>query len=168
MDIDAGQDLDLVSGIDLRRLLTLYLKRHKVMTVKELVAALAADGYGPYGRPSKAVSDALRWEIPWGRVKRLRRGVYAFGRLPRSTEYRMRKGLEYMRGIDRVLRARAAGLAHVWPPHWGRRYIDRFGPGCTRYEPRVPGTDRMPTPADRISPDELEWACTSAPRRIAA
>jgi hypothetical protein len=123
MDIDAGQELDVVSGIDLRRLLCLYLKRHRVMTIGEMIEALRADGYGVVGRASKVISDALRWEVPWGRVKRLRRGVYGFGRVPRSTEYRMRKGLERMAWWHRCVRADREGVERpAAPPMWGLRY----------------------------------------------
>jgi hypothetical protein len=51
-----------VSGTDLRYLLTAYLFDHGPATVEELVDALAYHGFRPIGRPSKAVSDALRWE----------------------------------------------------------------------------------------------------------
>lgn len=37
------------------------------------------------GRASKVISDALRWEIAAGRVRRVQRGVYAIDRVPRST-----------------------------------------------------------------------------------
>jgi hypothetical protein len=47
----------------------------------------------------KAVSDALRWEIARGRVRRLARGVYGPAHLPRGTEYRI---------INRVRELRAS------------------------------------------------------------
>lgn len=56
------------------------------------------------GRASTAISDALRWEIAHGRVRRLRRGLYGPAGIPRSTEDRIRK-----RAI--ALRAEADALA---------------------------------------------------------
>src|SRR3954452_16085804 len=96
MDWSAGDLRFVVSGRDLRRLLTLYLKAAGELTVAQLVGRLEADGYAVDGRPSKVVSDALRWEIRWRRVTRIGRGRYRFGRIPRSTEYRMRKGLAHL------------------------------------------------------------------------
>jgi hypothetical protein len=52
-----------VSGTDPRYLLTAYLFDHGPATVDELVDALAYHGFRLLGRPSKAVSDALRWEL---------------------------------------------------------------------------------------------------------
>ncbi len=65
-----------VSGTDLRYLLTAYLFDHGGSTIDELVDALTYHGFHTVGRPSKAVSDALRWEMGQGRVIRLRRGRY--------------------------------------------------------------------------------------------
>ena len=42
------------------------------------------------GRPSKVVSDALRWEVRKGRVVRISRDVYRIGSMPRSTEWWIR------------------------------------------------------------------------------
>jgi hypothetical protein len=52
-----------VRGTDLRYLLTAYLFDHGPATVDELVEALTYHGFRISGRTSKAVSDALRWEI---------------------------------------------------------------------------------------------------------
>ncbi|MGX9791612.1 hypothetical protein [Mycobacterium sp. MMS18-G62] len=78
-----------VGGIELRYLLTTYLFDHGPATVGELVDALAYHGFGVGGRPSKSVSDALRWEMAHGRVHRLRRGRYGPASMPRATEYRI-------------------------------------------------------------------------------
>ncbi|AQA05073.1 hypothetical protein BVC93_24700 [Mycobacterium sp. MS1601] len=59
-----------VRGIELRYLLTTYLFDHGPSTVDELVAGLACQGFDIVGRPSKAVSDALRWEMRHYRVAR--------------------------------------------------------------------------------------------------
>ena len=109
-----------VGGRQLRWLLTLYLKRAGTLTVAELAEALRADGYVVDGRVSKVISDSLRWEIRWRRVVRVRRGVYRFGRIPRSTEYRMRKGIGAMRAWchrrRQVLLDAAAGLPPASDP----------------------------------------------------
>ena len=55
-----------VSGTDLRYLLTAYLFDHGPSTIDELVDALTYHGFHTVGRPSKAVSDALRWEVGQG------------------------------------------------------------------------------------------------------
>ena len=73
-------------GRHLRYLLTTLLREAgEALTVAELVARCEREGVAFSGRASKIVSDALRWEIGWGRVKRLGRGVYAFDRVPKST-----------------------------------------------------------------------------------
>jgi hypothetical protein len=78
-----------VRGIELRYLLTTYLFEHGPATVAELVDALTYHGFCMDGRPSKAVSDALRWEMVHGRVRRVRSGRYGPVSMPRATEHRM-------------------------------------------------------------------------------
>jgi hypothetical protein len=67
----------------------MYLARHGRANVAELVRALRHYGFEVAGRPSKAVSDALRWEMRYDRVRRHGRGWYGPGSMPRSTEYRI-------------------------------------------------------------------------------
>jgi len=76
-------------GIELRYVLTWCLSHHGRATVGELVEALGEHGFAFRGRPSKAVSDALRWEMGRDRVRRIGRGVYGPRYIPRSTEYRI-------------------------------------------------------------------------------
>ena len=71
-----------VSGIELRYLLTTYLFDHGPATVGELIEAMTYRGFGVAGRPSKSVSDALRWEMVHGRIYRLRRGRYGPASMP--------------------------------------------------------------------------------------
>ncbi|HZA11230.1 hypothetical protein [Mycobacterium sp.] len=80
-----------VRGTELRYILTMHLFQHGPATVKDLVETLGFHGFDVAGRPSKSVSDALRWEIGRGRVRRLGRGRYGPAWMPRSTEYRIHK-----------------------------------------------------------------------------
>ncbi len=75
-----------VRGRPLRYLLTMAMRESgRPMSVRELVAHCERAGVVFEGRGSKVVSDSLRWEVARGRVQRLRRGVYCFGKAPRST-----------------------------------------------------------------------------------
>jgi hypothetical protein len=76
-------------GTELRYVLTMHLAVHGPATIGELIDALTWHGFCVRGRASKAVSDALRWEIGRDRVRRRGRGVYGPGYIPRSTEYRI-------------------------------------------------------------------------------
>jgi len=78
-----------VRGSDLRYLLTAYLFDCGPSTLDELVDALTYHGFRTAGHTSKAVSDALRWEIGRGRVVRLRRGRYRPGTMPHATAQRI-------------------------------------------------------------------------------
>jgi hypothetical protein len=84
----AGRPL---SGLILRYVLTHYVHRLREATVADLVGCLERDGLRVAGRPSKVVSDALRWEIKRGRVVRVGRGRYVAGYLPRGTENRIQR-----------------------------------------------------------------------------
>jgi hypothetical protein len=88
-----------LQGLELRYVLTMYLVQHGPQTVNELIDAIRWQGFDVDGRASKQVSDALRWERRRGRVRRLARGLYGPGFLPRGTEYRI---------YQRVLALRAA------------------------------------------------------------
>jgi hypothetical protein len=86
-----------VRGVELLYLLTTYLYDHGPATVEELVDALTYQGFDVGGRASKAVSDALRWEIAHGRVIRLGRGRYRPAWMPRATEYRIDQRVKALR-----------------------------------------------------------------------
>jgi len=88
-----------LQGIELRYALTMHLMHHGRTSINEMIEALRAQNFSVRGRASKAVSDALRWEIERGRVYRLGRGQYGPAYVPRSTEYRIHQ---------RVLALRAA------------------------------------------------------------
>ncbi|MGH3969313.1 MAG: hypothetical protein ACRDTV_14660 [Mycobacterium sp.] len=76
-------------GTELRYALTFQLASHGPATIAELAAALRWHNFGVGGRASKSISDALRWEMGYGRVRRLARGRYGPGWMPRGTEHRI-------------------------------------------------------------------------------
>lgn len=84
----------VLAGRQLRYLLTIVLRdASRPLTVAELVGLLERDGRRVAGRPSKTVSDALRWEIGKGRVVRVGRSTYHRGSMPRSTAWWIRQHL---------------------------------------------------------------------------
>jgi hypothetical protein len=86
-------------GIELRYALTMHLCSHGPASITELVDALAWHGFAVAGRASKSISDALRWEMGYGRVRRLGRGRYGPGYLPRGTEHRIHKRVMALRDM---------------------------------------------------------------------
>ncbi len=76
-------------GVELRYVLTMQLAVHGQATITELIDALTWHRFSVRGRPSKVISDALRREIERGRVRRLGRGRYGPGCIPRGTEHRI-------------------------------------------------------------------------------
>lgn len=94
----------IIRGIELRYVLTMQLALHGPATISELMDALRWHGFRVRGRSSKAVSDALLWEIGRGRVHRLGRGRYGPGYLPRATEYRIHQRVLVLRASQVVAR----------------------------------------------------------------
>ena len=90
-------------GIELRYALTMYLLQHGPTTVSELVEAMEWQGFDIPGRASKQVSDALRWERRRGRIRRLARGLYGPGQIPRATEYRIHQRVLALRAAAKPL-----------------------------------------------------------------
>jgi hypothetical protein len=88
-----------LQGIELRYVLTMHLCLHGPADIAELVDALAWHGFAVAGRASKSISDALRWEMDHGRVRRLGRGRYGPGYLPRGTEHRIHKRVMALRDL---------------------------------------------------------------------
>ena len=82
---------------NLRYTLTRLLQLCGPSTVAELVAALRQWGFTVDGRPSKTVSDALRWEMEHDRVRRIGRGLYRAGGMPIGTEYRIIRRVSFLR-----------------------------------------------------------------------
>ncbi|MEZ0359828.1 hypothetical protein [Mycobacterium sp. SA01] len=94
----------LLRGTNLRYVLTRYLQLNGPTTVADLVVALDDWGFAVAGRPSKAISDALRWERVHDRVRPLGRGRYAakWG-IPRGTEHRIHQRVAALRAQARHL-----------------------------------------------------------------
>ena len=101
------QEPQLIDGRYLRWLLTVCLFDHRVLTLGEMLVLIERHGFRVRGRPSKTVSDALRWEMRRGRVVRLGRGRYAAGSMPRSTLSWQRARVRRLR-VERGWRDRAA------------------------------------------------------------
>jgi len=109
-----------VSAITLRSLLVTILLAHGgPCSVAQLTNALAAHGVVTKGRPSKAISDALRWEISRGRVRRVGRGAYVASVVPRTTAWRMRQ-----RSATAVLHGEP-NRSHAGSPSRGADATDR-------------------------------------------
>jgi hypothetical protein len=87
----------ILRGIELRYVLTVNLALHGPATIPVMVETLEWQGFGVTGRASKSVSDALRWEVRRDRVRRLRRGLYGPGTMPRSTEHHINKRVMALR-----------------------------------------------------------------------
>jgi hypothetical protein len=49
----------------------MHLLSHGPASISELAEAVAWQGFAVAGRASKSISDALRWEMGYGRVRRL-------------------------------------------------------------------------------------------------
>ncbi len=79
----------MLRGTELRYVLVRLLQLIGPATVAELAEGLRQWGFVVAGRPSKTISDALRWERARDRVRRLDRGRYRAGGMPRSTEHRI-------------------------------------------------------------------------------
>ena len=79
----------VLRGIELRYALVRLVELIGPATIPELVEGLQRWGFAVEGRPSKTVSDALRWERQRDRVRRRGRGLYTAGAMPRSTEHRI-------------------------------------------------------------------------------
>ncbi len=86
----ARQERLQLRGRGLRFVLVDELARHGILSVAEMVAIVRRRGFDLGGRESKVISDALRWELARGRVVKLARGVYRYGKVPPSTARRIR------------------------------------------------------------------------------
>lgn len=83
---------------ELRALLTLAIHGGGRTQIADLVAIVEREpGLHLHGRAGKVVSDALRAEVNKGWVRRVGRGWYEPGHLPRSSRYRLRARVERAR-----------------------------------------------------------------------
>ena len=97
--------LDRIYGRPLRYLACIALRKARApLSVAEIVRAIQADGWDLGDQPNKLVADALRWEVRKGRVVKVCRGLYRYGRMPRSTEWWMQ---------NQVTAIRSARFAHT-------------------------------------------------------
>lgn len=105
-------------GYQLRCVLTLHVFQNGPATVVDLIDMLDYHGFDVAGRAAKAISDALRYVIAHGRVRRLRRARYGPVSMPRATEYRIHQ-------LALALREEAAALnADASDAFW----VALFGP----------------------------------------
>ena len=90
-------DALVLRGTELRYVLIRLIQLTGPATIPQLVDGLGRWGFAVEGRPSKTVSDALRWERRRDRVRRRGRGLYSAGAMPRSTEHRIIWRVEALR-----------------------------------------------------------------------
>ena len=111
-------------GRALRFVLVNELARHGTLSVAEMVVIVRRYRFDLGGRESKIISDALRWELARGRVVKLARGVYRYGRLPPSTARRIRIfAVTAIRWMQIVAPTRTKPLpdSQTPPPGWPTR-----------------------------------------------
>jgi hypothetical protein len=125
-------------GRGLRFLLLDVLLRRGQASVGEMVEVLVEQGHVFRGRPSKVVSDALRWEVGHGRVVRVARGVYRVGRVARS-------------------RVRRVGILAVRSAVWFGSMRRRVVPAPFPYDPREPWPLQR---CSQRSPCRGSWPCS--------
>jgi hypothetical protein len=134
-DISAPRGL-VLRGTHLRYVLVRLLQLIGPATVAELADGLHRWGFAVEGRPSKTISDALRWERRRDRVRRLDRGRYRAGGMPRSTEHRI---------IWRVVALREQARRQAVSLEGGQQRHTLGGPGGDR-------TADSETARPRVSP----------------
>lgn len=88
-------------------LLSTLANAGRPLSVAELSGIIDERAARLSGRPSKVISDALRWEIKRGHVRKVRRGVYSFARMPASTRRWVERRARQLR---QLLAAHAAGI----------------------------------------------------------
>lgn len=94
----ASHYVDRIYGLPLRYLACISLRQtRRPMSVGELVAAIQTGGWDLGDQPNKLIADALRWEVRKGRVVKVGRGSYRYGRMPRSTEWWMQNQVDSIR-----------------------------------------------------------------------
>ena len=73
--------------------IAVVLRRGAPMSVTEILEALQGAGHRidhePGSRPGRVLADALAVEVRKGRLRRVRRGWYGAGTIPRTTRWRI-------------------------------------------------------------------------------
>jgi hypothetical protein len=111
----------LLRGTELRYVLTMNLALHGKATIFDQIETLEDQGFAIEGYAAKVVSDALRWEMRKDRVRRLRRGFYGPGQMPRSTEHYIKQ--RYLALRDEVSALRAESDKAIWGALFGAREV---------------------------------------------
>ncbi len=117
----ARQQRSQLRGRALRFVLVNELARHHTLTVAEMVSVVRRYRFDLGGRESKIISDALRWELARGRVIKVARGVYRYGKTPPSTARRIRifaaAALRWIRVVAPI-RTKPCTGTYSRPPGW--------------------------------------------------
>lgn len=101
--MEPSRSSEPLRGRPLRYLLTVLLFERGALGVADLADAVEHEGFVLAGRPSKLISDALRWEIVHGRVVKTGRGRYVPGQMPKQTQHWIRRRVEQARaGVKNV------------------------------------------------------------------
>lgn len=107
-------NLPPLRGIELRYALTMQLFDDGPASIADLIDALASRGLEIAGAAPKSVSDALRWEMGHDRVRRLGRGRYGPGWMPRGTEHRIHQRVLALRARAQI-RSKAGTTNALFP-----------------------------------------------------
>ena len=84
-------------GTNLRHFIIGEARKRDWISIAELIQAAEQQGFSVAGRPSKAISDALRWEVRRDRIRKLERGEYRIGSIPRTSERRIDERLQMLK-----------------------------------------------------------------------
>jgi hypothetical protein len=109
----------LLRGTELRYVLTINLALNGRATIFDQIEMLEDQGFAVPGHAPKVVSDALRWEMRKDRVRRVRRGLYGPGQMPRSTEHYINQ--RYLALRDEAAKLRAHADEAFWDALFGKR-----------------------------------------------
>ena len=135
-----------LAGVMLRYEVCLVLcDAGRPLPIDEIVFRVRRDGFELPERANKAVSDALRWDLRRKRVDRIRRGLYAAGRVPRSSEFRMRRAI-----------AEARRELSLVPPNPRTGSVPPPNPEPIRNSLEHGTADQCPSPP-ATEPDNRNW-----------
>lgn len=125
-------------GRGLRHLLVVTLAdANRPLALSELAEAVTSQGATLPDQATKALSDALRWELRAGRVRRVRRGTYEFAGAPPSTLRWIRVRVNLLRSLlaEAATSASRSPISQAAAPHPepSRTSIVRPGEGAERH-----------------------------------